>query len=94
MIYVTHDQVEAMTMGDRICIMNGGKVVQIGAPLDVYRDPADTFVASFLDTQPQGVSNTVTAVTTFDGRCDEPGRRRQRPTDRQQAAHAVDALDG
>ena len=35
MIYVTHDQVEAMTMGDRICIMNGGKVVQIGAPLDV-----------------------------------------------------------
>ena len=45
MIYVTHDQVEAMTMGDRICIMNGGKVVQIGAPLDVYREPADTFVA-------------------------------------------------
>ena len=36
MIYVTHDQVEAMTMGDRICIMNGGKVVQIGAPLEVY----------------------------------------------------------
>ena len=34
MIYVTHDQVEAMTMGDRICIMNGGKVVQIGSPLD------------------------------------------------------------
>ena len=38
MIYVTHDQVEAMTMGDRICIMNGGKVVQIGAPLEVYRE--------------------------------------------------------
>ena len=37
MIYVTHDQVEAMTMGDRICIMNGGKVAQIGAPLEVYR---------------------------------------------------------
>ncbi len=52
MIYVTHDQVEAMTMGDRICIMNGGKVVQIGAPLDVYRDPADTFVASFLGSPP------------------------------------------
>ncbi|MDQ6620729.1 MAG: sn-glycerol-3-phosphate ABC transporter ATP-binding protein UgpC [Pseudomonadota bacterium] len=48
MLYVTHDQVEAMTMGDRICIMNGGKVVQIGAPLDVYREPADTFVAGFL----------------------------------------------
>ncbi|HYM47071.1 MAG TPA: sn-glycerol-3-phosphate ABC transporter ATP-binding protein UgpC [Burkholderiaceae bacterium] len=52
MIYVTHDQVEAMTMGDRICIMNGGKVVQIGRPLDVYRDPADMFVASFLGSPP------------------------------------------
>ena len=46
MIYVTHDQVEAMTMGERICIMNGGRVTQIGAPLEVYRNPADTFVAS------------------------------------------------
>jgi multiple sugar transport system ATP-binding protein len=52
MIYVTHDQVEAMTMGDRICIMNGGKVAQIGAPLEVYRSPADTFVASFLGSPP------------------------------------------
>jgi multiple sugar transport system ATP-binding protein len=52
MIYVTHDQVEAMTMGDRICIMNGGRVVQIGAPLDVYREPADTFVAAFLGSPP------------------------------------------
>jgi len=52
MIYVTHDQVEAMTMGDRICIMHGGKVAQIGAPLEVYRKPADTFVASFLGSPP------------------------------------------
>ncbi|MBA3253083.1 MAG: sn-glycerol-3-phosphate ABC transporter ATP-binding protein UgpC [Burkholderiaceae bacterium] len=52
MIYVTHDQVEAMTMGDRICIMNGGKVVQLGSPLDVYREPADMFVASFLGSPP------------------------------------------
>jgi len=47
-IYVTHDQVEAMTMGDRICIMNRGEVVQVGRPLEVYRNPADTFVARFL----------------------------------------------
>ena len=47
-VYVTHDQVEAMTMGDRICIMNGGEVVQIGRPLEVYRHPVDTFVARFL----------------------------------------------
>ena len=52
MLYVTHDQVEAMTMGDRICIMNAGKVVQIGRPLDVYREPADTFVAAFLGSPP------------------------------------------
>ncbi len=47
-IYVTHDQVEAMTMGHRICIMNQGEVVQIGHPLDVYRNPTDVFVARFL----------------------------------------------
>ena len=52
MLYVTHDQVEAMTMGTRICIMNGGKVVQVGAPLEVYRHPANTFVASFLGSPP------------------------------------------
>jgi len=55
MIYVTHDQVEAMTMGSRICIMNHGKVVQIGAPLEVYRRPADTFVASFLGNPPMNL---------------------------------------
>ncbi len=48
MLYVTHDQVEAMTMGDRICIMQGGNVAQIGAPLEVYAAPANTFVAAFL----------------------------------------------
>ena len=52
MLYVTHDQVEAMTMGDRICIMNGGKVVQTGRPLDVYRQPVNTFVAAFLGSPP------------------------------------------
>ena len=54
-IYVTHDQVEAMTMGDRVCIMNEGRVVQIGAPLAVYRNPADTFVARFLGSPPMNL---------------------------------------
>jgi multiple sugar transport system ATP-binding protein len=54
-IYVTHDQVEAMTMGDRICIMNGGRVVQIGRPLEVYRNPADSFVARFLGNPPMNL---------------------------------------
>jgi multiple sugar transport system ATP-binding protein len=47
-IHVTHDQVEAMTMGQRICIMNAGRIVQVGSPMEVYRNPADTFVAGFL----------------------------------------------
>ncbi|MCC6471864.1 MAG: sn-glycerol-3-phosphate ABC transporter ATP-binding protein UgpC [Alphaproteobacteria bacterium] len=54
-IYVTHDQVEAMTMGDRICIMNLGEVVQIGRPLEVYRNPANTFVARFLGNPPMNL---------------------------------------
>jgi multiple sugar transport system ATP-binding protein len=54
-IYVTHDQVEAMTMGDRICIMNTGEVVQIGKPLEVYRNPADAFVARFLGNPPMNL---------------------------------------
>ena len=48
MIYVTHDQVEAMTMGDRIAIFNQGKIEQLGSPLSLYEKPANLFVASFL----------------------------------------------
>lgn len=55
MIYVTHDQVEAMTMGTRICIMSAGRVEQVGPPLDVYRNPANTFVASFLGSPPMNL---------------------------------------
>jgi multiple sugar transport system ATP-binding protein len=47
-IYVTHDQVEAMTMGDKIVVLNSGRVEQIGAPLDLYDRPANRFVATFL----------------------------------------------
>ncbi len=52
MIYVTHDQVEAMTLGDRICVMNEGRILQVGHPLDVYNRPADRFTAGFLGTPP------------------------------------------
>tara|TARA_B100000900_G_scaffold415255_1_gene444463 strand:+ start:1988 stop:3067 length:1080 start_codon:yes stop_codon:yes gene_type:complete len=47
-IYVTHDQVEAMTMASRICVMNQGEIIQIGAPQDVYDQPESIFVARFL----------------------------------------------
>jgi spermidine/putrescine transport system ATP-binding protein len=51
-LYVTHDQEEALTMSDRLAVMRDGKIVQIGAPSEVYEEPADTYVADFL-----GVSN-------------------------------------
>ena len=47
-VYVTHDQIEAMTMADKIVVMNSGNVEQIGAPLDLYDRPANLFVAGFI----------------------------------------------
>jgi multiple sugar transport system ATP-binding protein len=51
-IYVTHDQIEAMTMGSRIAILNGGILQQVGTPLDVYERPRNLFVANFIGTPP------------------------------------------
>jgi multiple sugar transport system ATP-binding protein len=48
MIYVTHDQVEAMTMADRIVVLNAGRIEQVGSPLELYRTPANLFVAGFI----------------------------------------------
>ncbi|WP_064685026.1 ABC transporter ATP-binding protein [Rhizobium bangladeshense] len=48
MIYVTHDQVEAMTMADKIVVLNGGSVEQVGSPMELYRNPATPFVAGFI----------------------------------------------
>lgn len=52
MVYVTHDQVDAMTLGDRVAVMNDGKVVQVGKPLDVYQRPANLFAAKLLGNLP------------------------------------------
>jgi ABC-type Fe3+/spermidine/putrescine transport system ATPase subunit len=54
-ILVTHDQAEAMALADRIVVMNNGRVMQIGAPLEVYRRPANTFVASFIGSPPMNL---------------------------------------
>ena len=54
-VHVTHDQVEALTMGERICIMRNGRVIQTGPPMEVYRNPADTFVAGFLASPPMNL---------------------------------------
>ena len=52
MIYVTHDQVEAMTMGDRICVMKDGHILQVAEPLELYNRPANLFVAGFIGSPP------------------------------------------
>jgi spermidine/putrescine transport system ATP-binding protein len=61
-IYVTHDQEEALTMSDRLAVMAGGQIAQIGTPEDVYEQPADAYVADFL-----GISNLMEATVTRHG---------------------------
>ena len=63
-IYVTHDQLEAMTLADRLVVLNGGQIEQIGAPLEVYHKPASTFVASFIGSP---AMNLMKATVTGDG---------------------------
>ena len=65
-LYVTHDQEEALTMSDRLGVMNAGRIVQIGTPRELYNEPADTYVADFL-----GVSNLMAVQVVGRG----PGTR-------------------
>lgn len=55
MIYVTHDQVEAMTMGNRICVMKDGEIMQVDEPLKLYNEPANLYVASFIGSPPMNI---------------------------------------
>ncbi|MFM2422708.1 MAG: hypothetical protein RL291_1238, partial [Pseudomonadota bacterium] len=64
-IFVTHDQVEAMTLADQVVVMNAGRIEQIGKPTDVYRNPASKFVATFIGSP---------AMNLAKGRVTEPGR--------------------
>src|SRR5690606_30379783 len=57
MIFVTHDQVEAMTMGDRIGVMRKGELQQIGTPVEIYNEPATLFVAGFVGAPPMNFLN-------------------------------------
>ncbi|HLJ27852.1 MAG TPA: ABC transporter ATP-binding protein [Candidatus Angelobacter sp.] len=64
-IYVTHDQVEAMAMGDRVVVLHQGYVRQIGTPKDVYDQPADTFVATFLGSPPMNLVENGDVIVGF-----------------------------
>jgi multiple sugar transport system ATP-binding protein len=84
MIYVTHDQVEAMTMGDRICLMKDGRIQQVAPPLEIYHHPANMFVASFIGSPPmnffEGVIRPENGVLFFieaAGKENAPGLRLQ-----------------
>ncbi|NIU61492.1 MAG: sn-glycerol-3-phosphate ABC transporter ATP-binding protein UgpC, partial [Pseudomonas stutzeri] len=54
-LYVTHDQVEAMTLADRMIVMNAGHIEQFGTPEEVYNQPATTFVAGFIGSPPMNL---------------------------------------
>ncbi|MBX9651227.1 MAG: sn-glycerol-3-phosphate import ATP-binding protein UgpC, partial [Xanthobacteraceae bacterium] len=84
-IYVTHDQLEAMTLADILVVMNGGQVEQIGNPLDIYQKPATTFVASFIGAPPMNLmplrSDELTSQLSGDSRLGEAGILGIRPED-------------
>jgi multiple sugar transport system ATP-binding protein len=67
MIYVTHDQVEAMTMADRIVVLNAGKVEQFGSPMELYHHPATKFVAGFIGQPNMNLIPAVVKGTSLDG---------------------------
>ena len=64
-IYVTHDQIEAMTMGTRIIVMNDGEIQQSGTPLEIYDNPANTFVARFIGSPPMNLIPATVAGSTL-----------------------------
>lgn len=66
MLYVTHDQAEAMTLGDQIVVLHEGKIEQRGAPRDIYRQPANTFIAGFVGSPRM---NLLDGEVTDDGKC-------------------------
>lgn len=76
-IYVTHDQVEAMSLADRIAIMDQGVIVQCDTPIEIYRNPATSFVAGFIGNPPM---NFLPAVALQDGVWDVAGMRLQGPS--------------
>jgi multiple sugar transport system ATP-binding protein len=67
MIFVTHDQVEAMTLADRIVVLNGGRIEQVGTPREVYHRPANLFVAGFIGSPAMNLLPATVAQTSDDG---------------------------
>ena len=88
MIYVTHDQVEAMTMGDRIVIMRDGFIQQVGSPMEVYNEPANQFVAGFIGSPPMNFFDARLVQDNGTFQVDVAGTRLALPADRAKQAEA------
>jgi len=73
-IYVTHDQIEAMGLGDRVAVLNAGKIRQIGTPEEIYADPTDTFVATFIGSPPMNLVERDNRIIGFRPEHMEPGK--------------------
>ncbi|HDY7989926.1 TPA: ABC transporter ATP-binding protein [Vibrio vulnificus] len=87
MIYVTHDQVEAMTLGDRICVLNKGEIMQVDTPMNLYRYPANKFVAGFIGSPAMNIIKA--QITERDGMMrvtSEGGTCWELPQDKQELA--------
>ena len=82
MIYVTHDQVEAMTMGDRIVVMRNGFIQQVGSPMEVYNQPQNQFVAGFIGSPPMNFLEGVLVQDNGAIQVDVKGSRLTVPADR------------
>jgi multiple sugar transport system ATP-binding protein len=81
-LFVTHDQIEAMSMGDKVGVLNNGRIMQIGTPHEIYNRPRDTFVASFVGSPAMNLlpaaiaGNRVSVPNGFELALDDAGRRR------------------
>ena len=81
-LFVTHDQIEAMSMGDKVGILNAGKLIQVGSPHEIYNNPRDTFVASFVGSPAMNLipgevaDNRIVVPGAFDLPLDDAGRRK------------------
>ena len=64
MVYVTHDQTEAMTVGQRIAVMNAGSIEQVGSPPELYDTPQSTFVAGFFGSPPMNLTECPASATS------------------------------
>ncbi|MBO2522127.1 MAG: glycerol-3-phosphate ABC transporter ATP-binding protein [Firmicutes bacterium] len=93
-IYVTHDQTEAMTMGDRIVVMKDGVIQQIGAPLEIYDNPVNVFVAGFIGTPPMNFIDCVLLKEEDDYWVKTPAFRLKIHPDRARQIQNIDAYVG